>query len=196
MLVRCGVTVRQIAATCLPAISVAAVTKWWRQAGRGNERLLCSKRPRKPKAILMEHDTWKKNLLSWNSIHFHWWLPKKHSFLTRILNHSGCGLPLEVFGPEFPRSILQALCVGLFSSTLSSLVRNDDLTTKSARVGSWNSGGICPVLSCDDALATLGMDEIWPLGSNHQETTAPYSGTFLTLCLQTGTGWKWAHTHP
>jgi len=32
------------------------------------------------------------------------------------------------------------------------------------------AGGICPVLSCDDALATLGMDEIWPLGSNHQET--------------------------
>jgi len=33
------------------------------------------------------------------------------------------------------------------------------------------SGGICPVLSCDDALVSLGMDEIWPRSdTSHEET--------------------------
>ena len=135
MLVRCGVTVRQIAATCLPAISVAAVTKWWRQAGRGNERLLCFDKT--AEANGNSDGTWwhlKKDLIKKQHP-----LPvddsdslKKGSFLTQNLNHprGGCdwlvenlgsGLSLESFDPEFPRSILQALRVGLFSSTLSSL---------------------------------------------------------------------------
>ncbi|CAK9025730.1 Protein white [Durusdinium trenchii] len=32
------------------------------------------------------------------------------------------------------------------------------------------AGGICPVLSCDDALVSLGMDEIWPKGASPEET--------------------------
>ena len=31
------------------------------------------------------------------------------------------------------------------------------------------TGGLCPVLSCEDALAYLGMDQIWPMGRNHEE---------------------------
>lgn len=32
------------------------------------------------------------------------------------------------------------------------------------------SGGICPVLTCDQGIASLGMDEIWPMGETHVET--------------------------
>lgn len=32
------------------------------------------------------------------------------------------------------------------------------------------AGGICPVLTCDDGIASLGMDEIWPMGDTHVET--------------------------
>lgn len=32
------------------------------------------------------------------------------------------------------------------------------------------AGGLCPVLSCEDALAFLGMDQIWPMGGSHEET--------------------------
>lgn len=31
------------------------------------------------------------------------------------------------------------------------------------------SGGICPVLSCEDALVSVGMDEIWPMGDNQDD---------------------------
>ena len=31
------------------------------------------------------------------------------------------------------------------------------------------TGGLCPVLSCEDALAFLGMDQIWPMGGSHEE---------------------------
>ena len=31
------------------------------------------------------------------------------------------------------------------------------------------AGGICPVLTCDDAQVSLGMDEIWPKGETHEE---------------------------
>ncbi|CAJ1353819.1 unnamed protein product [Effrenium voratum] len=34
------------------------------------------------------------------------------------------------------------------------------------------SGGICPVLSCDDAIKFLNMDEVWPSGGTHDETVA------------------------
>ncbi|CAJ1354662.1 unnamed protein product [Effrenium voratum] len=32
------------------------------------------------------------------------------------------------------------------------------------------SGGICPVITCNDALRSIGMDDIWPMGDNHEET--------------------------
>lgn len=32
------------------------------------------------------------------------------------------------------------------------------------------TGGICPILSCDDALRTLELDEIWPAGNTNEET--------------------------
>ena len=31
------------------------------------------------------------------------------------------------------------------------------------------SGGICPVITCNDALRSIGMDDIWPMGDNHEE---------------------------
>ena len=37
------------------------------------------------------------------------------------------------------------------------------------------AGGICPVLSCDDALVTLGMDEIWPIGDTHEDGFAEWA---------------------
>jgi len=32
------------------------------------------------------------------------------------------------------------------------------------------SGGICPTLTCEDALRKLDMDEIWPMGNSNDET--------------------------
>lgn len=32
------------------------------------------------------------------------------------------------------------------------------------------SGGICPVLTCDDAITSLSMDDIWPMGDTHTQT--------------------------
>ncbi|CAK9001110.1 unnamed protein product [Durusdinium trenchii] len=43
------------------------------------------------------------------------------------------------------------------------------------------AGGICPVLSCDDALVTLGMDEIWPIGDTHEDTI--FYNFIALLCL-------------
>jgi len=43
------------------------------------------------------------------------------------------------------------------------------------------AGGLCPVLSCEDALAYLGMDQIWPMGRNHEETI--FHNFLALLCL-------------
>ncbi|CAE7231514.1 W [Symbiodinium pilosum] len=43
------------------------------------------------------------------------------------------------------------------------------------------SGGICPTLTCDDALRFLAMDEIWPRGDSHEETI--FYNVVALLCL-------------
>eukprot|EP00913_Durusdinium_trenchii_P001518 g1405.t1 len=45
------------------------------------------------------------------------------------------------------------------------------------------AGGICPVLSCDDALVSLGMDEIWPKGASPEETIWHNFAGLLCLLL-------------
>jgi hypothetical protein len=49
------------------------------------------------------------------------------------------------------------------------------------------SGGICPVLTCDQGIASLGMDEIWPMGETHVETIF-YNIIALLVLMPPGTG--------
>eukprot|EP00931_Biecheleriopsis_adriatica_P049263 TRINITY_DN28495_c0_g1_i1.p1 TRINITY_DN28495_c0_g1~~TRINITY_DN28495_c0_g1_i1.p1 ORF type:complete len:657 (+),score=116.01 TRINITY_DN28495_c0_g1_i1:71-1972(+) len=44
-----------------------------------------------------------------------------------------------------------------------------------------SSGGVCPVLSCEDALKFLGMDEVWPNGNTRNETVL--YNLLALLCL-------------
>ncbi|CAE7484327.1 W [Symbiodinium natans] len=45
------------------------------------------------------------------------------------------------------------------------------------------SGGICPTLTCDDALRFLALDEIWPSGDTHEETISYNVAALLILLL-------------
>ncbi|CAE7280654.1 W [Symbiodinium sp. CCMP2592] len=45
------------------------------------------------------------------------------------------------------------------------------------------SGGICPVLSCDDALVSLGMDEIWPRSDTSTEETIFFNMIALLILM-------------
>ncbi|CAE7757565.1 W [Symbiodinium sp. CCMP2456] len=45
------------------------------------------------------------------------------------------------------------------------------------------AGGICPVLSCDDALVSLGMDEIWPRSDTSTEETIFFNIIALLILM-------------
>lgn len=47
------------------------------------------------------------------------------------------------------------------------------------------SGGICPVLTCENAIASLGLDEIWPMGDTNVETIV-YNVIALVVLMLSG----------